>query len=162
MKKLAILPVAAAAMGLLVFSAPGPAAAQSDQPENPGFMAAKGRVTFQRYCANCHGKLGAGDGNIADLLKVPPADLTKIADRNDGVFPAEEVEKYVDGREEVKAHGPRDMPIWGEVFKHPLTERSSLGDEAAEERAHRMVRELIAFLQIIQDPPPTQEAAEGN
>ena len=27
--------------------------------------------------------------------------------------------RIIDGREEVRGHGTRDMPIWGEVFRQP-------------------------------------------
>ena len=33
-----------------------------------------------------------------------------------GVFPHQRVYRIIDGREGIKAHGPRDMPIWGQDY----------------------------------------------
>ena len=72
---------------------------------------------FQSYCAPCHGKLGKGDGPAAAALKKAPADLTKISARNGGKFPDVQVKRYIEGLDEVAAHGSRDMPMWGELFR---------------------------------------------
>ena len=55
---------------------------------------------------------------------VKPADLTQLAKHNDGQFPFWTVYRVIDGREEVKAHGSRAMPIWGLWFQ--VTEGSEL------------------------------------
>ena len=72
---------------------------------------------FQSYCAPCHGKTGKGDGPAAAALKKTPADLTKISARNGGKFPEVQVKRYIEGLDEVAAHGSRDMPMWGELFR---------------------------------------------
>jgi mono/diheme cytochrome c family protein len=72
---------------------------------------------FQAYCAACHGKEGRGDGPAASALKKAPADLTRISQRNGGVFPAIHVRRFIEGLDETPAHGSRDMPIWGELFR---------------------------------------------
>jgi hypothetical protein len=43
-------------------------------------------------------------------------DLTVLARNNKGVFPFDHVYQVIDGRRELKAHGPREMPIWGQAF----------------------------------------------
>jgi hypothetical protein len=50
-------------------------------------------------------------------LKNPVPDLTALARNNKGVFPFDKVYQIIDGRVEVKAHGPRDMPVWGLAFR---------------------------------------------
>ena len=50
---------------------------------------------------------------ISTVLKTPPADLTVLAKRNDGVFPIAAVNEIIDGRMLIAAHGNREMPIWG-------------------------------------------------
>jgi hypothetical protein len=50
------------------------------------------------------------------MLKVPPADLTRIAARRGGRFDAAEVAAYIDGRVDITAHGRREMPVWGRVY----------------------------------------------
>lgn len=46
----------------------------------------------------------------------PPADLTVLTKKNNGVFPFNSVYEVIDGRQLVIAHGTRDMPIWGDRF----------------------------------------------
>jgi hypothetical protein len=52
-------------------------------------------------------------------LKVPPADLTTISQRNRGAFPADSVTAFVTGKKRLStpAHGSSDMPVWGPIFK---------------------------------------------
>jgi mono/diheme cytochrome c family protein len=72
---------------------------------------------FQSYCAACHGKSAKGDGPAAAALKKAPADLTRISARNGGKFPDVMVKRYIEGLDEVAAHGSRDMPMWGSLFR---------------------------------------------
>jgi mono/diheme cytochrome c family protein len=72
---------------------------------------------FQSYCATCHGKDGTGNGPAAKALVKAPADLTRISARNGGTFPDVKVKRYIEGADEVPAHGSRDMPVWGELFR---------------------------------------------
>jgi mono/diheme cytochrome c family protein len=72
---------------------------------------------FTTYCAVCHGKDGKGDGPAAKALAKTPADLTKLAARNNGTFPDLKVRRYIEGLDEVAAHGTRDMPMWGDLFR---------------------------------------------
>jgi hypothetical protein len=59
-------------------------------------------------------------------------------------LPEDQVARYIDGRAAVKAHGPRDMPVWGTRFYY-----KSGGDER---RARQWIAELVAYLQSIQTP----------
>jgi mono/diheme cytochrome c family protein len=83
--------------------------------------AESGDSLYRTYCASCHGQQGRGDGPVAQFLKVPPANLTRIAARNNGVFPAEKVHQIIDGRQVPKAHGASQMPIWGDAFSKSAT-----------------------------------------
>lgn len=74
------------------------------------------RHDYEKYCASCHGAEGRGDGPVAQAMKAMPADITLLAMNNDGEFPADKVRAIIDGRADVKAHGPRAMPVWGEEF----------------------------------------------
>ena len=71
---------------------------------------------FLTYCGACHGASGEGDGTLAALLKLEPADLTQFSKANGGVFPFLSVLRAIDGRMKVRAHGDSGMPVWGEVF----------------------------------------------
>ena len=78
-----------------------------------------GKREFLNSCAVCHGakgKLEGGEGAAVDFLKTTPTDLTTLSKRNGGVFPFERVYAVIDGRQAVKGHGSRDMPIWGDRY----------------------------------------------
>lgn len=75
-----------------------------------------GKREYDSNCASCHGITGKGDGPYRQYLTKTPADLTVLSKKNGGVFPLEKVESIIDGRQEVGAHGPREMPIWGREY----------------------------------------------
>ncbi len=105
----------------------------------------QGQQYFVRYCSACHGGEGRGDGPAASALQPPPTDLTRIAQRRGGQFPASEIAAYIDGRTWVPAHGAREMPVWGERFA-ALLEGGPLGEFVA--RSHTWF--LLQYLQSIQ------------
>ena len=72
-----------------------------------------GKAAYLSSCAACHGEDAKGNGVLSPVLKTPPADLTTLARRNDGVFPIAAVNEIIDGRTLIAAHGTREMPIWG-------------------------------------------------
>jgi mono/diheme cytochrome c family protein len=78
-----------------------------------------GKAEYQSSCAACHGVDGKGTGPVAAALKTKPADLTTIAKENNGVFPFGHIYGVIDGRQKVKSHGARDMPIWGFRYSPP-------------------------------------------
>ena len=76
-----------------------------------------GKNEYDARCAMCHGAAGKSDGWLADnLLKRPPT-LTQLKKQNGGVFPLANVIEVIDGRRAVGLHGPREMPVWGTVFR---------------------------------------------
>ena len=72
-----------------------------------------GKREYDSKCAVCHGSAGKGDGPYAGMLNSKISDLTTLAQRNHGIFPFQWVQEVIDGRHSFKAHGPREMPIWG-------------------------------------------------
>jgi len=76
-----------------------------------------GKQEYESMCASCHGVSGKGNGPQAQILPTQPADLTLLAKNNGGVFPARRIHGIIDGRNEVAAHGPRTMPVWGRFFQ---------------------------------------------
>lgn len=83
----------------------------------PSTSAASGQEMFNAYCAACHGKDAKGDGPAVPALKAPPPDLTTLSQRHGGKFPADYVAAVLhNGVPEAKAHGSKDMPVWGPLF----------------------------------------------
>lgn len=78
---------------------------------------ASGKEMFTSYCAVCHGKDGKGDGPAASALKTQPADLTMLSKNAGGKFPAMKISSAIRGDSNVSAHGTKDMPIWGTIFR---------------------------------------------
>ncbi|RLA41140.1 MAG: hypothetical protein DRQ64_03010 [Gammaproteobacteria bacterium] len=76
-----------------------------------------GRDLYLNYCVSCHGLNGKGDGPAGLALKSPPADLTQLSARNGGEFPTSQVKRYIEGEALIQAHGSRQMPVWGKVFR---------------------------------------------
>ena len=77
----------------------------------------EGPALYKAYCAVCHGSDATGHGPMAPALKAPPPDLTRIAERNGGVFPMARVERIIAGEEPLPSgHGTREMPLWGPIF----------------------------------------------
>jgi hypothetical protein len=111
-------------------------------------VVAAGKQEFRHYCVLCHGLGGKGESVMMtfNLLKVTPPDLTQLSKRHKGQFPFWQVYRIIDGREEVKGHGTRDMPIWGDVFIQQ--ENGKLVDET---RAIGRILALVHYLQSIQE-----------
>jgi mono/diheme cytochrome c family protein len=103
---------------------------------------------YLRYCAACHGMEARGDGEMAEILTLQPADLTRLSVENGGVFPAARVAAQIDGRDPLLAHGGV-MPIFGEFFEGQDT---AIPSEAGQPiLTSRPVADLIAFLAAIQE-----------
>jgi mono/diheme cytochrome c family protein len=76
-----------------------------------------GKEMYQAYCAACHGADGKGDGPANAALQSRPFDLTVLARRNAGKFPELRIFGAIDGDLRVTAHGSKEMPTWGSVFR---------------------------------------------
>ncbi len=76
-----------------------------------------GKQLYVSYCAMCHGTDAKGGGPFSPQLKVWPPDLTQLARKNNGTYPAMRVAESIDGEFGKPAHGSREMPIWGPVFR---------------------------------------------
>ncbi len=76
-----------------------------------------GKEMFTEYCAPCHGVDGKGSGPAASSMKVPPTDLTQLAHKHDGKFPANSVASVLKFGGGPGAHGSADMPVWGPLLQ---------------------------------------------
>ncbi len=109
-----------------------------------------GALSYRVHCLNCHGSAGTGNGPMAELLKIVPADLTRLAARHGGEFPAEDVYQAIDGRHEIAAHGTRQMPVWGIGFQDPGR------DTDQEETVRHKILDLVAYLETLQIEDKTE------
>jgi mono/diheme cytochrome c family protein len=119
-----------------------------------------GSVSFDLYCASCHGRNGRGDGPTAAALKTRPADLTVLARANRGVFPRERVLAFIEGSQRAASHGSPEMPVWGPTLR---------GLDASDARVTVRLQNLVAFVESIQQSnqqgpaaPPVDTAADGT
>ncbi|HYL03834.1 MAG TPA: cytochrome c [Steroidobacteraceae bacterium] len=97
-----------------------------------------GAGLYRAHCASCHGAGGHGDGPVAASLKVEVPDLTRIARRQGGRFPADRLRRIIDGRTTVPPHGTRTMPVWGLAFGSP-------------QQSNRLADLLVQYLLSIQE-----------
>ena len=111
---------------------------------------ALGKQDFETYCASCHGESAHGDGPVAEFIAIEAADLTKLARKNGGKFPAERVKEIIDGRREVKVHGPRDMPVWGDRFDDEAN-FPGFRPEDREIVVRERVAQLTSYLEMLQE-----------
>ncbi len=132
--------------GLLILALAGPVFGQNggNAGEPSQDRTVLGALSYRIHCLNCHGSSGTGDGPMAELLKIAPADLTRLAAEHGGEFPTERVYRAIDGRQEIAGHGARQMPVWGIGFQ-------DLGRDDDQEAAVRdKILDLIAYLQSLQ------------
>jgi mono/diheme cytochrome c family protein len=102
-----------------------------------------GARLFFNHCAACHGENAEGGGPVAAAMRVTVPNLRTLTMRSAGVFPTEAVRAYIDGRETTAAHGDRQMPIWGDVFRGPQRGTS-------QRTVRRRIAALADFIESIQ------------
>jgi mono/diheme cytochrome c family protein len=130
----------AMAGGMWMPAGTGAATAQTMQTTESGDS------LYRTYCASCHGQQGRGDGPVAKFLTVPPANLTQIAKRNNGVFPADKVHQIIDGRQVPRSHGASQMPVWGDAFSKATTDSDAAAVTAK-------IKALVEYLASQQEKP---------
>ena len=104
----------------------------------------EGRVLYMRNCAACHGVEADGNGPAAPALTTKASDLRVLSARYGAPLPQDQIARFIDGRADVVAHGPRDMPVWGDkVWEFPEGKGNP-------HQVTPRVAALIAYLQSIQ------------
>jgi mono/diheme cytochrome c family protein len=102
-----------------------------------------GATLFMNHCAACHGIDGEGGGPVAAVIQATVPNLRSLTMRNGGAFPADTVTAYIDGRESKAAHGDRQMPVWGDVFRGPE-------QGTARRTVRRRIAALVEFIRELQ------------
>jgi mono/diheme cytochrome c family protein len=127
------------------------AAAQQAPEQNPPTLkhvpitttpSNSGKTMFDSYCAVCHGKDAKGNGPAASAMKTPPTDLTLLAQKNGGKYPAQHVAAVIRGQASTPSHGSEDMPVWG-----PLFSSISQGHTA---QVHQRISNLVSYIDTLQ------------
>jgi mono/diheme cytochrome c family protein len=125
-----------------------PTAADSKQTMELAISSTKlGEYEFLTYCAVCHGADAKGNGIVASVLSIKPSDLTILREKNVGQFPRQRVSEVIDGRAEVKAHGSRTMPIWGDWFNGQVRYQRLLGDEVKDLAVQARIDALVTYIE---------------
>jgi mono/diheme cytochrome c family protein len=101
-----------------------------------------GKDMFANYCASCHGADGKGNGPAAAALRILPANLTVLSQKNGGNYPAMRIASILRGDAELSAHGSKEMPVWGPLF------RSVSGGHESE--VQQRISNLTTYIETLQ------------
>ena len=101
-----------------------------------------GNEMFASYCAVCHGKDGKGNGPAASAMKTSPTDLTTLAQKSGGKYPASHVAAVIRGQAMTPSHGSLDMPVWGPLF-------SSIS-QGHDSQVQQRIANLVAYIEGLQ------------
>jgi len=101
-----------------------------------------GKEMYKSYCAVCHGLDGKGNGPAAPAMKTNPTDLTALAQKGAGKYPAAHVAAVIRGQATTPSHGSQDMPVWGPLF-------SSI-DQGHEAQVQQRVTNLVNYIETVQ------------
>ena len=110
-----------------------------------------GEQEFMKNCAVCHGSGGKGNGSIIDFLKESPADLTQIRKNNNERFPMQATYEIIVDAGRTRAHGNKDMPIWGDKYAQEIIEREGEFGMNNGSSSKQRVLELVFYLATIQE-----------
>ena len=134
--------ILAAALAAFVVIGPAGAAGEGQEPADAQKVS-QGHGLYLAWCGSCHGETAGGDGPMAEFLTIPPTDLTLLSQEPGRRLDFDAVTAKVDGRETVRGHGSKEMPVWGEAFKVA----EEYGGEAM---ARAKIRAIVHYLQSIQ------------
>jgi len=112
-----------------------------------------GEFEYTNSCAACHGPGGDGDGPLADYLVTGTLpQLTMLQKNNGGVFPVSHVYSVIEGSADVRAHGFRDMPVWGDRYRGRIdpAEDDQFAPEDVDAYVTFRILALIEYLSTLQ------------
>jgi mono/diheme cytochrome c family protein len=100
-----------------------------------------GKDEYLRHCAVCHGLEGLGNGPLADAMKISPANLTLLAARHQGTYPAARIADVIRNGGGVLGHGSTAMLPWGIFFS----------ERGKPEVAKARIKALVEYIETIQE-----------
>ncbi len=104
--------------------------------------ATSGKEMFVQYCAPCHGADGRGNGPAASAMKSQPTDLTQLARKHDGKYPANNVASVLKFGGGPGVHGSAEMPVWGPL----LQSLDKFHDTVVQQR----ISNIVSYIETIQ------------
>lgn len=111
----------------------------------PAQDVAEGEQLYLHHCATCHGLDATGQGPMAGVLMIQPADLTAL--QGEGGFPVARVVRRIDGRDPLVSHGS-PMPIYGPYFEgRDVAIKTETGQPML---TSQPIVDLLAYIQSIQ------------
>ncbi len=102
---------------LLVSAAAAGGSAEGKLVRMKDMAIAEGRTEYIIHCQSCHGETGKGDGGMAKILVKQPADLSRLAEQNNGRFPFWRTFNIISGDVAVAGHEPFQMPQFWQRFQ---------------------------------------------
>jgi Cytochrome c len=95
---------------------------------------------YTAYCAVCHGQDGKGNGPATEALKVPPPELTVLAQKNGGKYLSMRVASIIRGEAALPANGTKEMPVIAFLEHEPGLPGGSAAAhcKCKSERVHRV------------------------
>ncbi|WP_157651162.1 c-type cytochrome [Dechloromonas denitrificans] len=109
-----------------------------------------GQREYAANCAICHGPDGKGGERPAPDMP----DLTLLSSNNGGQFPVAQVYGAIDGRAELRAHGLREMPVWGNYYAMMAVPDHDDYRHLPEAFVRSRILALIDYLQGLQQAAP--------
>lgn len=103
-----------------------------------------GAKIYKRDCAVCDGNdlKGNGPPPASSPFTESPPDLTTLAKRHEGKFPAAYVKSALLSGVKMPDHGPAEMPVWGVIFK-----AATKSDEA---KVSERIADLTEYIKSLQ------------
>jgi mono/diheme cytochrome c family protein len=96
-----------------------------------------GAELYNKYCAACHGMDLKEGGSAPSPYRLPP-DLTTLTRRHGGTFPEAYVSDVLRNGVVMPAHGPAEMPVWGNSFR--------VGDRLTERQVTARISKLTKYI----------------
>ncbi len=108
-----------------------------------------GDQLYENLCAACHDSDGTGNGLASQALEIGAPDLTRIADRSDGVFPHKKIERLIANNALHADQASGAMPEWEQQFLYVRTGLTAFQREAYARNRIRVLTDHIETLQVI-------------
>jgi mono/diheme cytochrome c family protein len=152
LKKTILTSVSVLITAMVIFLS-GSIGAQEDQGVTltPSGKVLSGGNEYRRYCAQCHGIKGKGDGPMAAALKVPPGDLTQLSKNNGGQFPFQHVYNAISGKDAVTAHGTSEMPAFYLQFARPRNQMGLGTLHRSDYQIDQEIKRITNYIKSIQE-----------